>query len=759
MMTGAQGNDAFELTYQVGTFEPVSVLPAMDERVESLKEVTVFMTDRVGGVLDGAKLNVYKDGDKEAAYRTATIDILNTNANEATITLDEAITEYGRYTIEVPANVIFDKYFSGEDPLMSGAQGNEPFELIYNVGFFEPVSVLPAMDERVEALKEVTVFMTDRVGGVLDGAKLNVYKDGDTEAPFTTATIDFLTSVDNEATITLAEPATEYGRYTIEVPAGVIFDKFYNGEDAAMTGAASNEAFELTYNVGTFEPVSVLPAEETPVSSLKEVTVFMTDRVGGVLDGAKLNVYKDGDKEVPFTTATIDFLTPVDNEAIITLADEATEYGKYTIEVPAGVIFDKFYTGEDAAMTGVGSNEAFELTYQVGTFEPVSVIPAMDERVESLKEVTVFMSDRVGGVLDGAKLNVYKDGDKEVAYRTATIDILNTNANEATITLDEAITEYGTYTIEVPAGVIFDKFYNGEDGMMSGATGNEAFELTYKVGFFESVSVLPSNENPVSFLKEVTVFMTDRVGGVLDGAKINVYKDGDTEVAYRTATIDILNTNSNEVTITLDDEITEYGKYQIVIPAGVIFDKYYTGEDSFMSGATGNEEIVLEYQVGFFDFVSAIPATDKPVKSLNEVTVFMTDRVGGVLDGAKINVYKDGDKSAVYRTATLEILNTNANEVTLTLNKEITANGKYTIEIPAGVIFDKYFDEIDPFMSGAQSNPAIELTYIVDTTVGISGVTTEGADEAIYNIGGVRMQKAGNGLYIINGKKVVIRKK
>ena len=178
-----------------------------------------------------------------------------------------------------------------------------------------------------------------------------------------------------------------------------------------------------------------------------------------------------------------------------------------------------------------------------------------------------------------------------------------------------------------------------------------------------------------------------------------------------------------------------------------------------MSGATGNEEIVLEYQVGFFDFVSAIPATDKPVKSLNEVTVFMTDRVGGVLDGAKINVYKDGDKSAVYRTATLEILNTNANEVTLTLNKEITANGKYTIEIPAGVIFDKYFDEIDPFMSGAQSNPAIELTYIVDTTVGISGVTTEGADEAIYNIGGVRMQKAGNGLYIINGKKVVIRKK
>ena len=82
--------------------------------------------------------------------------------------------------------------------------------------------------------------MNDRVGGVLDGAKLNVYKDGDTEVVYTTATIDFLNSNANEATITLADELTEYGKYTIVVPAGVIFDKYYNGEDAAMTGAASN---------------------------------------------------------------------------------------------------------------------------------------------------------------------------------------------------------------------------------------------------------------------------------------------------------------------------------------------------------------------------------------------------------------------------------------------------------------------------------------------------------------------------------------
>ena len=553
----------------------------------------------------------------------------------------------------------------------------------------------------------------------------------------------------NVLTITLAKEVSEYGMFVLSIPQGTV----------ATAGGQINESMDLVYHIGAFEPVAVLPAMDERVESLKEVTVFMSDRVGGVLDGAKLNVYKDGDMEIPCTTATIDFLNTVSNEATITLADEMTEYGKYTIVVPAGVIFDKYYTGEDPIMSGAQGNDAFELTYNVGTFEPVSVLPAMDERVESLKEVTIFMTDRVGGVLDGAKLNVYKDGDKEVAYTTATIDILNTNANEATITLADEITEYGTYTIEVPAGVIFDKFYNGEDAAMSGAASNEAFELTYKVGFFEPVSILPTNEKPVSFLNEVTVFMTDRVGGVLDGAKLNVYKDGDTEVPYTTATIDILNSNANEVTITLADEITEYGKYQIVVPAGVIFDKYYNGEDAIMSGATGNDEFVLDYQVGIFNFVSTLPATTQSVKSLNEVTVFMSDRVGGVLDGAKINVYKDGDKTAAYRTATLEILNTNANEVTLILNKEITANGQYTFEIPANVIFDKYYTGEDAIMTGAQGNPAIEFTYTVDTTVGISGVTTEGTDEAIYNIGGVRMQKAGNGLYIINGKKVVIRKK
>ena len=194
-----------------------------------------------------------------------------------------------------------------------------------------------------------------------------------------------------------------------------------------------------------------------------------------------------------------------------------------------------------------------------------------------------------------------------------------------------------------------------------------------------------------------------------------------------------------------------------MVPAGVIFDKYYNGEDAIMSGAAGNEEFELTYQVGTFEFVSALPSTEEAVASLKEVTVFMSDRVGGVLDGAKLNVYKDNETEA-YTTATIDFLNSNANEVTITLAEEIKENGTYTIEVPAAVIFDKYYNGEDAVMSGATGNEAFTLTYKVDTATAISSVAANGADKVVFNLNGARLEKAVKGINIINGKKVVIRK-
>jgi hypothetical protein len=42
-------------------------------------------------------------------------------------------------------------------------------------------------------------------------------------------------------------------------------------------------------------------------------------------------------------------------------------------------------------------------------------------------------------------------------------------------------------------------------------------------------------------------------------------------------------------------------------------------------------------------------------------------------------------------------------------------------------------------------------------TTGIETIHTDGSEDVIYNLQGVRVKKAGKGVYIINGKKTVIR--
>ena len=429
------------------------------------------------------------------------------------------------------------------------------------------------------------------------------------------------------------------------------------------------------------------------------------------------------------------------------------EYGKYTVQIPEGVIFDKFYTDVDPAFSGARSNTAFNLTYNVGLFEVAKVAPSTDEAVESLSEVTVFMTAPVGGFLDGATLKVYKDGDDE-PYCNATLDwATEPYGNDVLVKFETELVEYGKYTVVVPEGVIFDKFYTDVDPAFSGARSNSAIELTYNVGLFEVANVYPALDAEITSLKEVTVFMTSRVGGFLDGAKVNVLKDGDV-VAH--GTLDwATEPFGNDVVITFDATLEEYGDYVIQVPAGVIFDQYYTEVDPIMSGAKSNVAFDLVYHVGTFKVASVSPATEEPVSSLSEVTIFMTAPVGGFLDGAKATVSKDGVEVA---TATLDWATSPlSNDVLVILDQTITEDGVYTLEIPAGVIFDNKYDELDPFMTGAKSNEAITLTFTVATATGINGVQMNGADQKIFNLNGVRMNRVMKGINIINGKKVLVK--
>ncbi len=53
---------------------------------------------------------------------------------------------------------------------------------------------------------------------------------------------------------------------------------------------------------------------------------------------------------------------------------------------------------------------------------------------------------------------------------------------------------------------------------------------------------------------------------------------------------------------------------------------------------------------------------------------------------------------------------------------------------------------------------SVSITIGEETiTTAIDGLTIESNDNVIYNLGGQKVQNAKKGLYIINGKKVVVK--
>ena len=499
--------------------------------------------------------------------------------------------------------------------------------------------------------------------------------------------------------------------------------------ELGVSAAAAAEDVEVT--AVTPDPSASV---ETPLDNLKEITITFNSDIS-IVSSNKVAVTKDGDKVADGS------LYFQGKELNIVFNAALSEYGLYQVVIPAGYV-----------ITAAGKNAEITLDYHVGAFEVATVAPSTEEVVEKLNEVTVFMSAPVGGIQTGAKAKVLKDGD-EVA--TATIDwATEPGGNDIRLAFDTTLEEYGKYTVVIPQGVLFDRYYTEIDPIMSGSKANSTIELTYNVGLFEVATVAPSIEEVAKSLNEVTVFMTAPVGGFLDGAKLNVKKDGD---VVATATLDwATEPYGNDVLVSFDTTLEEYGKYTIEVPEGVIFDRYYDEVDPFFSGARSNTAFELTYNVGLFELAAVTPENGSTVNKLDEVTVFMTAPVGGFLDGAKLSVKKDDVEVA---TATLDwATEPYGNDVVVLLSEAITESGVYTIEIPAGVIFDRYFDEVDPFFTGARANETIVLTFTVDTTTGISNVTVNGKNtEAIYTLGGMKVNRLVKGINIINGKKVLVK--
>ena len=87
-------------------------------------------------------------------------------------------------------------------------------------------------------------------------------------------------------------------------------------------------------------------------------------------------------------------------------------------------------------------------------------------------------------------------------------------------------------------------------------------------------------------------------------------------------------------------------------------------------------------------------------------------------------------------------------EAALKVVEPIITNGTYILEIPTGYFIDANNKDIE----------GVTLKYIVKNSTGIEEVETEtGMTGIIYDLQGRKVENLSKGIYIVNGKKVLVK--
>lgn len=167
-----------------------------------------------------------------------------------------------------------------------------------------------------------------------------------------------------------------------------------------------------------------------------------------------------------------------------------------------------------------------------------------------------------------------------------------------------------------------------------------------------------------------------------------------------------------------------------------------------------------------FAIVGVTPDAAEAQASLTELAVLLEsplqfDGVGG-FDANKVVTLKNavGDDVA---TCMLDFDPEQivSDKAIVKLSAPVTEAGQYTLTVPEGAIYNQLYNGMSEDLGvsdGAIYNPAYTVTFTVDPTVGIVNVeVSNAAGQRIYNLQGVKMQKAQRGVNIVNGKKVLVK--
>lgn len=545
-------------------------------------------------------------------------------------------------------------------------------------------------------------------------------------------------------------------KYTVEIPA----------ETVALTKNTDKQNDIITINYVGRENVpvkmqSAFPennAEIARIDNTSNPVILTFDTNISVSDNAKASLVQlDGENE-----KTICSLSVLSNENQVALMPAASQYlykgSQYKVVLEAGSLTDVSGSSKSA-------NEQIVLNYtgtyerQISTSDATLFSDNFSTPDQSYKNFMRYEGDHNTPTAAMKKIGFDKDNTPWLFKAKDNNDSKNyfaasTEKNEkvATATCGDieggmyikfspAITEPGTYTVHIDDYVYFV-------GTGFNAAQNEnpvEFKYTVVAAPEElQFTTDPENESTITSLGEIVIMSDKDIYGTT--TPIQAYCDR--QVFNGTLTMGDVNRREAyiEFTDAAGEPITAEGEYRIEIPAGVFGNKAWYDSDC-LSGAC-NAATTLYYTVGKEATeitYTADPANGSKVDALGTVTID-NNTTSIMASSGQIVIYKDVKELKKVEAEVVYKDPNDFNEVShkATVAVNATEKGVYTIEIPEGYFVDENGDNI----------PAVTLTYYVGVASGIQNINAAIANGTVYNLNGVKVNKATKGIFIVNGKKV-----
>lgn len=385
-------------------------------------------------------------------YNAVRIALLEAN-DDAWTQID--CTTPGTYTLTIPANSVWE--YNNQSNII-----NEDLVFTWTVVKPWAVEVTPENGSTVKVLEGVTVTFPDFTtsdGVAYDGETPLVLTDPDGVAHnITPYAVNQYDGAYNAISVILFDENNEEidgskrGTYTLTIPAGCIND--YTDE------TNTNTEFTFSWNVEGID-VTVNPANGAEVESLKQISVTfgdyqVVDWNWAAVRETPLIFFDSMGDPVQLTIDNLDIDNKSTNTLLITLPEEYTAVGTYSLTIPSGYVVLNTTTQETLDMD-------LSFSWKIKG-EPLTITPTPGV-VDEIGMVFITFNDidpNIGIVINQDAYNenpaVFTDKDgtqKQIGFRRITQMYPTNNTIAITLPVDDNITEVGTYKLFIPANTVY----------------------------------------------------------------------------------------------------------------------------------------------------------------------------------------------------------------------------------------------------------------------------------------------------------------